>query len=303
MIAEICIVAACLYIGYVVWLYPYLIMIIIKLQRKSSPVALGNTSFPSVTVIVPCYNESPIVAEKMSNVFLTDYPLDHLQVIAVDNASLDDTLAILQALTDKYPMQALQSPRSKVKALNAALKMATGHIIVSTDCDTRWEADTLRRLLVGFKDPSIGAVCATPKISGAINKGKEAYHQADWRIRALESTLDSCCSLDGRLMAFRRDLFDFFPDDTVIDDFDLTLLLLRKGFRSIILEDVFIYEPCMQTVKFEFMQIRRRIYTAILSMHKYRSDLFSTQMGFYGWVIYPPGGFFLCLSRLPYSLF
>ena len=88
-------------------------------------------------------------------------------------------------------------------------------------------------------------------------------------------------------MAFRRDLFDFFPDDTVIDDFDLTLLLRRKGFRSIILEDVFIYEPCMDTVKYEFMQIRRRIYTAILSTQKYRSDLFNTQMGYYGWVILP----------------
>lgn len=281
-----------IFIVYTLWGYPTLLKIILWIRTKSADKKPKKNeqkelTHPMVTVVVPCFNESANLAGKINNIFITNYPKHLMEVIFVDNDSTDDTFTQLCDKSKEWPIQALKSSRGKTKALNQAMSIAKGDYIVNTDCDTEWDSDTLEKLVAGFNDPSIGAVCATPFIKNPIDSLKEKYHRQDWSIRHLESELDSCSNLDGRLMAFRRNAIQSFADDAAIDDFELTLTLRADGLRSVVLPDVFIYEECLKTVRDEFSQIRRRVFTVFLCLAKHYKMLFNLKYGFYGFVILP----------------
>ena len=134
---------------------------------------------------------------------------------------------------------------------------------------------------------SLGAVCATPVLLGSLYPSKERFHRKDWQVRAAESVVDTPCNLDGRLMAFRKELLPRLPDDTVIDDFEVTLLLRKRSLRSAVIPDVHVYETCPGNARDEFLQLRRRAASIIHSLWKYRGMLFNPEYGAYGKLILP----------------
>ncbi|HKN50801.1 MAG TPA: glycosyltransferase family 2 protein [Actinomycetota bacterium] len=127
-------------------------------------------SQPSVTVLVACKNEEAVAAVLITSLLGLDYPQERLQLVVVDDGSSDGTAALLDAAAAADPRLAcLHRPPGagggKSGALNAALPLATGEIIVVFDADHRPRTDVVRRLVRHFADPAVAAAQGRCEIS------------------------------------------------------------------------------------------------------------------------------------------
>lgn len=118
---------------------------------------------PTVSVLVACKDEEQVVEGLVASLLALDYPADRLQLVVVDDGSTDRTGEILEMLSLAEPrLVCLRRGSSggggKSAALNAALAVAHGEIIVVFDADHQPHADCVRRLVRHFDDPSVAAV-------------------------------------------------------------------------------------------------------------------------------------------------
>ena len=231
------------------FVYPLLISFLAKNKKNSKQKPKG------VTIIVPAYNEEKYIGRKIENLLSSGY---RMKILVVDNGSTDNTAKIAA----KYPVTLLKSGRGKINAINKGIKNAKTDIIVVTDADTMTGKDSIRSL-VSHLHGNIGAVCgySTLKTKGKklfYLKSKFGYYTADWKQRYTESLVDSVCSLDGKLMAFRKSIVREFPPDLLSDDYALTLMTRKKGYRCIVDKDAVVYEELPRNLKEEIKQIRRR---------------------------------------------
>ncbi len=118
---------------------------------------------PPVSVLVACHNEELVVHSLVAGLAALDYPRDRLEVLLVDDNSTDGTTVLLRDLTADHPfIRVVRRPPDaeggKSGALNAALELATGEVIVVFDADHVPDPESVRRLARHFRDPDVGAV-------------------------------------------------------------------------------------------------------------------------------------------------
>ncbi|HEX6033362.1 MAG TPA: glycosyltransferase, partial [Anaerolineales bacterium] len=133
--------------------YPLLIIILAKLIQR--PVKRG-TILPSVTVVIPTFNEEVVIGEKIENTLHLDYPPDQLQILVCDDASEDRTVDIVKSYAWAGVELSQGTARTgKVGGLNRALELATGEIFVIADADILPSADALREVVANFADEAV----------------------------------------------------------------------------------------------------------------------------------------------------
>ncbi|MBZ0253856.1 MAG: hypothetical protein K8I02_11005, partial [Candidatus Methylomirabilis sp.] len=117
---------------------------------------------------------------------------------------------------------------------------------------------------------------------------KRRFHDRDFRLRALESRLHSACSLDGKFMLFRRDLAPAgIPAETLVDDYELTFMVVARGERCVVAEDAVVYEGYPETAEDDLRQIRRRTAQGLLMAWRHGRFAFNPRYGAFGLWTYP----------------
>lgn len=206
---------------------------------------------PPITVAVSCKNEEDSIYRTVEAIYRAGYPDDRLEVIVVDDGSTDGTWAEMERAQREWPALQLirfETNRGKRHGMAAAARRATGEIVVYVDSDSFVQPGSLRKIVQGFVDPDVGAVCGHARVENAsenfLTKMQEVRYYVAFRIvKAAESIFSTvtCCS--GCLAAYRRSYLMPFIDvwlgqtflgkpATFGDDRSLTNLTLRR-FRVI----------------------------------------------------------------------
>ncbi|MHA6720093.1 glycosyltransferase [Sphingomonas sp. RS6] len=193
---------------------------------------------PSLTVIIPAYNEERVIAASIRRVLASDYP--SVELIVVDDGSKDRTSEVVTAEFGDDPRVALLTlPNGgKAAALNTALRRAKGEIIIALDADTQFEPETIRRLARWFADPALGAVAGSAQVGNQVNlvtrwQAIEYITAQNLERRAL-AAFDAITVVPGAVGAWRRAALDAvggYPEDTLAEDQDLTIAIQRAGWR------------------------------------------------------------------------
>ena len=131
--------------------------------------AIAEDGLPTVSVVIPAYNEGALVRKSIDSVTHLDYPRHKLQVIAVDDGSSDDTWRHILAAASHAPVKVLtlRQPANKGKrhALYAGFQRATGEVWVTVDSDSILEPDALRNGVAPLvRDKRIGLVAGNVKV-------------------------------------------------------------------------------------------------------------------------------------------
>jgi hyaluronan synthase len=117
---------------------------------------------PRMTVVIPAYNEGPMVARAIDSVASARYPGERLEIIVVDDGSTDDTWLHIQHAVARHGarVQALRFERNQGKrqALAAGFRRGTGDVFVTVDSDSIVEADALLALAGPFAQARVGVV-------------------------------------------------------------------------------------------------------------------------------------------------
>ena len=149
----------------VIWISMGMLLLFLRtilwlLYRPFAPVRAEEA--PSLTVVIPAYNESAMVEHAIASVVAAHYAHDRLQIIAVDDGSTDDTWHHIQNAALRFPgrVTPLRLPANLGKrgALAEGFRHANGEIIVTVDSDSVVEREALLAIAGPFREPRVGAV-------------------------------------------------------------------------------------------------------------------------------------------------
>ena len=148
MIAPIIAWTAAALIVYVYIGYPLVLLFLEKVRFR--PTVRANVE-PSVTLLISAFNEARVIGDKLRNALALEYPRSRLEILVISDASTDETDSIVNSYSDRGVVLLRMSERGgKTIGLNAAMKMATGEIIVFSDANIIYRSDTIRRLVQNF---------------------------------------------------------------------------------------------------------------------------------------------------------
>ena len=142
--------------------------IIFEYKQKRRRPLMQNSRLPKVSTITAAYNEENVIEGCIRSICSSDY--ENMQVIVVDDGSTDATPQTLDKLAESYGITVIhQRNQGKAAAVNNAIERAEGEIIVILDADTYLEPKAVRKLVEGFYDEKIGAVCGYDRPANPTN--------------------------------------------------------------------------------------------------------------------------------------
>jgi len=244
-----------IYIG-----YPLLLRLLPK-----KPIAVGEsgTYCPSLTVLVPAYNEAAVIEGTLRNKLEQDYPADKLEIIVISDESDDGTDEIVERLAKEDARVRLlrQSPRQgKTAGLNRAVEQASGEILIFSDANSHFGSGALQHLVDCFADPEVGYVTGkmvyVNEEGNLVGDGCGAYMRYENHLRRLESSVSSVVGVDGGIDAMRTDLYQALNPDQ-LPDFVQPLKVVAQGKRVVYQEKALLHEESLSDSNAEFrMRVR-----------------------------------------------
>jgi cellulose synthase/poly-beta-1,6-N-acetylglucosamine synthase-like glycosyltransferase len=241
--------------------------------------------FPSLTVLIPAYNEEKVISRTIETVLEATYP--NKEVIVIDDGSKDQTCRIAMSYANRG-VKVIQRPNGgKATALNHGLLFATGEIIVIVDADSQVSKNTLVELVKPFRNPEVAAVAGNIKVlnrSNLLTKCQALEYIASINIyrRALD-VFGSVTVVPGALGAYRREAMQssgFYDPDTLVEDFDVTVKALKTGLIVQASTSAVSYTEAPLALK-DFFKQRLRWYRGnFQAMWKHRDAIFNSRYGF-----------------------
>jgi len=208
---------------------------------------------PILTVIIPAYNEGPMVGKAIDSVVAADYARDRLEVIVVDDGSRDDTWDHIQQAAGRHAgiVTALQFAKNRGKraALEAGFRRARGEIVVTIDSDSVIDKAALLAMAGPFRNPRVGAVAGKVAVynkhQGVIPRMLHVRYILSFDLmRAVQSTYGTVYCCPGALAAYRLSVVRVVLDDwmqqtflgapcTYGEDRALTNFILERGYDTV----------------------------------------------------------------------
>jgi cellulose synthase/poly-beta-1,6-N-acetylglucosamine synthase-like glycosyltransferase len=213
----------------------YPAVLLIRTRRLGDPVPPDPGAWPALSVVVPAFRESAVIASKLATVTDNGYP-GELEVIVV----ADDHATAAAARQTSARVLERDERTGKSDAVNLGVSAAAGAIVVLTDANNPLLPGALAAAARWFADPSVGAVAGEKRVEG----GEALFWRFESWLKRRESRTGTTIGLVGELAAFRRELFRPLPSDTAVDDLWLALDLLERRARIV-------YEPAAATVEQE----------------------------------------------------
>jgi len=182
---------------------------------------------PTVTIVIPVYNEEQAIAQTLTHALEVAYPHDKLQFIAVNDGSDDGSLAVMNRIREQYPeliVVDFGENRGKRHALAAGARLSTSEIVVFIDSDSMMDANAIRHLIDGFADPKVAAVTGHCEVANSwtnlLTKMQAVRYFIGFRVlKAAESIFNSVTCLSGPLSAYRRSILMEVADDWIKQTF------------------------------------------------------------------------------------
>lgn len=262
--------------------YPLLIQLIAK--RKATLPATEPETWPSIGLVIPVHNEAGCVEKKLLSINELDYPKEKMTVTFVSDGSEDNTVEVIEALSQTEPFSALTiksiqyAPRAgKPTALNHGVAAQDCDILIMTDARQNIDKSAIKRLVARLNNPSIGAVSGElvfldPETHTGANVG--LYWRYEKWIRDAESRVHSVAGVTGALYAIRREDFKPLYPEAILDDFEVPMAILKQGKRIVFEAGAEVYDAPQEASERE-KQRKIRTLTGNFQSFAHNSWLFS----------------------------
>jgi peptidoglycan-N-acetylglucosamine deacetylase len=251
---------------------------------------------PKVAVLIPAYNEEKVIERTVRAALNSNYP--NLFVIVIDDGSRDRTLEVArnafksEAAAGKVLI--LGKPNSgKAEALNFGIEhIGDAELFVGIDADTIIARDAISRLVPHFINPRVGAIAGNAKVGNRVNlwtrwQALEYITSQNFERRALD-VLGAVSVVPGAIGAWRVSAVreaGGYHIDTVAEDADLTMALLRRGYRVEYEDMALAYTEAPTNANGLMRQRFRWSFGILQAVYKHRKVV--AREGPLGWVALP----------------
>ena len=273
------------------------VMVFIK-KKKDSEIGIDNSApknkiLPAVSIIVPAYNEELNAIKTIDNLLQQDYP--NFEIVFVDDDSKDSTYQKIFDLFSSHKKVTIYTKPNggKAAALNFGISKTSTDFVVCIDADTQLKSDAISQLMKKFTD-EVGAVAGNVKVgneSTMITKWQSIeYITAQNFDRRAFDLINGITVVPGAIGAFRKEAIEKsggFTTDTLAEDCDLTIRILRNGYRVVNCVEAIAVTEAPETLN-EFMKQRFRwSYGVMQSFWKNKDACFNPKYKGLGMVSLP----------------
>ena len=203
-------------------------------NRKSSIITL-----PTISLVVPAYNEQQWIADKIRNLAILDYPPELLKIIIACDGCTDDTVKIAEQTVAEQSFQGLPIEvrhfphnRGKVAIINDVVSTVESELVALSDVSALVSVDALRIAARRFQEPKLGVLNGHYHLLAPGSAGEHAYWEYQCQIKLGEAALGSTLGAHGAFYLFRRALFQPLNPETINDDFILPMIIVGAGFHA-----------------------------------------------------------------------
>jgi cellulose synthase/poly-beta-1,6-N-acetylglucosamine synthase-like glycosyltransferase len=267
-----------------------------------------ESDLPTLTIIVPTYNEANVVKERLENLRFLRYPRDKLQIVFVDSGSEDGTADKIDSLKAglNVKLGRIQAREGYNKALIDGFPRASGELIAFTGAETQFEPDALIQMAKHFKRKEVGAVTGRQQIrnltgvSPAIEAGYRGLYNF---VRLAESVMDSPFDIKGEICVGRREVVKELVARPALAkrgciDTCLSFQSRLMGMKTVYEAAAVYHEDAPYRITESFAQEIRRGTTLIENMLLFKSMLLNQSYGDFGTIIMP--AHFVMLVVMPF---
>jgi len=266
-------------------------------EKKEALVFPLLKAYPTVSIIVPAYNEEINAVDSLQNLLKTDYPV--FNIIFVDDGSKDDTYAKVADVFEGHPkVKVFTKPNGgKASALNYGIRQTTADYVVCIDADTRLHPQAVSEMMKHFlhdKEGKVGAVAGNVKVGNEVNmltkwQSIEYISSQNFDRRAF-AAVNAITVVPGAIGTFRKAAIEEaggFTTDTLAEDCDLTIRIIRSGYEVKNENGALAFTEAPEKLR-QFTKQRFRWSFGILqTFWKHKDVLFNTHYGWLGWLAMP----------------
>lgn len=231
--------------------------------------------YDSVSVVIAAYNEVDVIGRTVETLLRSRGPA--LEIIVVDDGSVDGTPALVDRFADRGVQLIKQAHAGKAVALRRGFMASSHAFVVTIDADTVVTPPTIGRLVAPFRDRRVGAVAGNLKVRNQLNF-LTRLQSVDYLLtlnleRRAYALLHFVPVMPGALSAWRRRVVleaGGFAEDTLAEDTDMTLTLAKSGFRTAYAPRAIGYTQAPQSLAALLAQRTRWSFGTLQSLWKHR---------------------------------
>ncbi len=289
----------------------------IKKEEAFSKIPVKN--YPTVSIIVPCWNEENTVSKTVHSILNLDYPKDKLQVVVVDDGSTDGTWKVLQKFKNN-PQVELHSKTNggKYTALNHGLGVIDSDLVGCLDADSYVDKNALKYIVTYFQNKEIMAVTPSVKLwqpKTPLELLQKVEYGFGIFTRKIFHFMQAVYITPGPFSIFRREVFNklgVYRHAHNTEDIEIALRMQKNGLKIAHAHAAIVHTVPPKTVKKLLKQRVRWSYGFLKNAFDYRDMFFNAKYGNLGVFVLPMAAisfgsiisvFFVSLSHFLSSLY
>lgn len=252
--------------------------------------------YPSVTVIVPCWNEEKTIGGTIESLLKLDYPKEKLNIILVDDGSKDNTWSVMESYIGNPQILAFQKENGgKHTAVNLGIEKSTTDFIGCLDADSFVHPQALKRIMTYFDNKEVMSVAPAIIVTGPKNLVQKIQKiEYDWSIftKKMLGLNNAIHVAPGPFSIFRKEVFEKigkFRKAHNTEDMEIAYRMQENHMKIEHANDAFVYTVTPDTIKKLYKQRLRWIYGFIQNTIDYRRLLFRRKYGNFSFFTLPSG--------------
>ena len=285
--------------------YMQVFFLVTFLENKEKMVTrrreLKLREYPSVTIIVPCWNEEKTVEKTVNSLLKLNYPKEKLYLTLINDGSTDNTLEVLQKFSGYKNIKIFTKENGgKHTALNFGIENSDTEFIGCLDADSIVDREALLRIMDCFKKDS-ELMAVTPSIivndpKNFIQKAQSFEHFITVFIRKIHGLLGAMTVLPGPFSIYKKRVFDelgLFREAYNLEDTEIAYRMQKHRYKIDDCHDAYVYTNMPATIPKLYRQRLRWIYGIINNMIDYRSLILNKKYGDFSLLVVPANILFM----------
>ena len=275
-------------------------------KKMSEEEEVSVDFFPTVTFLLPGWNESKNILVTIKSIQDLNYPKDKIKIFYIDNNSTDNTKEILKELIENRKTDDqidikyyFEDKQGKHHAMNLGLKHVTSELVVCLDVDSTLCKESMSVAAQYFKDTNIKAVASCMQLRNVRTIWQriqvvEYMLSVFWR--KSYSSIDAVQVMPGPFSVFRKSVFDelgHYKSAHNAEDFEMTLRLHKNHYKIANAHKAYVYTVGPDTLRGFLKQRVRWIRGFLENAWDYREMFFKKKYGHFGMFTLPVGAAFV----------
>ena len=216
---------------------------------------MNHEEFPSICLIVAAYNEESCISNKIENAQNLAYPVTKKEILVITDGSTDKTTDLAKSFKGIEVLHQ-EARMGKMAAIDRAVSYTDADILVFSDANTQLNHTALLHIAEAFSDAKVGMVAGEKRViaanmeNGIQNEG--LYWKYESWLKKLDSETTTVVGAAGELFAIRKSLYKPLPSDTLLDDFMLSMEVIKAGYSIVYVPTAYAIETSSLDLKEEW---------------------------------------------------